>query len=190
MALPGIRHPAAPLPGGGLLPQRLVRRAVRIHHVADDGKGCRPGRRESRAAVRHRELRGGEPLEGGGGERRPGADAAGAASVGGRVRRAELPPGAEEEDQAAIVPVAQAKIEPGVDPYLPMSEEKLDFLRRWSRLKRESSAAAPLEKVEPEKPVALPALDSLTFESDFKAFMRSKIEEGVKRAALKKLSPT
>jgi len=68
-----------------------------------------------------------------------------------------------------------------------MSEEKLDFLRRWSRLKRQSAAAAPLEKVEPEKPVELPALDSLTFESDFKAFMHSKIEAGVKRAALKKL---
>ena len=31
------------------------------------------------------------------------------------------------------------------------------------------------------------ALDSLSFESDFKAFMHSKVEEGVKRAALKKL---
>jgi len=68
-----------------------------------------------------------------------------------------------------------------------MSDEKHDFLRRWSRLKRESAAAAPPAKAEPEKPVALPALDSLTFESDFKAFMHSKIEESVKRAALRKL---
>ena len=67
-----------------------------------------------------------------------------------------------------------------------MSEEKQDFLRRWSRLKRES-AASPVKKIETENPVELPALDSLTFESDFKAFMQSKVEQSVKRAALKKL---
>jgi hypothetical protein len=33
----------------------------------------------------------------------------------------------------------------------------------------------------------LPAIDSLNFDSDFKAFMHSKVEESVKRAALKKL---
>jgi hypothetical protein len=69
-----------------------------------------------------------------------------------------------------------------------MSEEKQDFLRRWSRLKKEAAAApaaAGKETVEP--PVELPALDSLTFESDFKAFMGAKVEQSVKRAALKKL---
>jgi hypothetical protein len=67
-----------------------------------------------------------------------------------------------------------------------VSEEKQDFLRRWSRLKNE--AAVPAKKETPvEKPVELPALDSLNFESDFKAFMHSKVEEAVKRAALKKL---
>ncbi len=67
-----------------------------------------------------------------------------------------------------------------------MSEAKQDFLRRWSRLKHE--AKAPAAKTgEAATPAELPPLDSLTFESDFKAFMRSKIEEGVKRAALKKL---
>ena len=65
-----------------------------------------------------------------------------------------------------------------------MDDGKQDFLRRWSRLKRESAAQKP---VAPEKPPQLPPLDSLTFESDFKAFMHSKVEEGVKRAALKKL---
>ena len=65
-----------------------------------------------------------------------------------------------------------------------MGEEKQDFLRRWSRLKRESAAQKPAA---PENPPQLPPLDSLTFESDFKAFMHSKVEEGVKRAALKKL---
>ena len=60
-----------------------------------------------------------------------------------------------------------------------------DFLRRWSRLKRQTTAPAPASGAE-TAPV-LPPLDSLTFESDFKEFMHSKVEEGVKRAALKKL---
>jgi hypothetical protein len=60
-----------------------------------------------------------------------------------------------------------------------------DFLRRWSRLKRGS--ATPSAAPSPDPAPALPPLESLTFESDFKAFMHSKVEEGVKRAALKKL---
>jgi hypothetical protein len=68
-----------------------------------------------------------------------------------------------------------------------MSEEKQDFLRRWSRLKREAAVPSPVRTVDDEKPVALPPLDSLSFESDFKAFMHSKVEQSVKRAALKKL---
>jgi hypothetical protein len=69
-----------------------------------------------------------------------------------------------------------------------MSEEKQDFLRRWSRLKHEAAAKKPLpaENVS-EKAPALPPLDSLNFESDFKAFMHAKVEQSVKRAALKKL---
>ena len=66
-----------------------------------------------------------------------------------------------------------------------MSEDK-DFLRRWSRLKRETGAAVQKTDVPSEMP-ALPNVDSLTFESDFKDFMHSKVEESVKRAALKKL---
>jgi hypothetical protein len=75
-----------------------------------------------------------------------------------------------------------------------MSDDKQDFLRRWSRLKREAAQAAaapPVKKTQTqaqtENSVPLPSLDSLTFESDFKAFMQAKVEEGVKRAALKKL---
>ena len=68
-----------------------------------------------------------------------------------------------------------------------MSDEKQDFLRRWSRLKKEAAAAPAVKKDIVEQPVELPALDSLTFESDFKAFMHAKVEESVKRAALKKL---
>lgn len=70
-----------------------------------------------------------------------------------------------------------------------------EFLRRWSRLKREAAApsASPAAKPSPpaqaqeEKPPELPPLESLGFESDFKAFMHAKVEESVKRAALKKL---
>jgi hypothetical protein len=64
-----------------------------------------------------------------------------------------------------------------------------DFLRRWSRVKREASAGAarPLAPAEETVAPQLPAIDSLTFESDFKDFMHSKVEQSVKRAALKKL---
>jgi hypothetical protein len=72
-----------------------------------------------------------------------------------------------------------------------MAGDKEAFLSRWSRVKREAVAeaanpapAAPAAAV-PEKP--LPPVDQLNFESDFTAFMTSKVEEGVKRAALKKL---
>jgi hypothetical protein len=65
-----------------------------------------------------------------------------------------------------------------------MGEDKEDFLRRWSRRKHQAAAQKPV--VQDPAP-QLPPLDSLTFESDFKAFMHSKVEEGVKRAALKKL---
>lgn len=69
-----------------------------------------------------------------------------------------------------------------------MAGDKDPFLSRWSRRKLEvakvPAAAAPAAAA--EAPV-LPALDSLSFESDFTAFMHAKVDEGVKRAALKKL---
>jgi hypothetical protein len=61
-----------------------------------------------------------------------------------------------------------------------------DFLRRWARLKRASNAAPAKSDVSETAP-QLPAIDSLSFESEFKDFMHSKVEESVKRAALKKL---
>ena len=69
-----------------------------------------------------------------------------------------------------------------------MAQDPRDFLRRWSRRKQDAAAQAAEKKPAPagEAP-ALPSPDSLTFESDFKAFMHAKVEEGVKRAALKKL---
>ena len=70
-----------------------------------------------------------------------------------------------------------------------MSEEKPDFLRRWSRLKREAAATAPPKPAPaaPEKPPELPSIDSLNFDSDFTGFMKAKVDESLKRAALKKL---
>jgi hypothetical protein len=61
-----------------------------------------------------------------------------------------------------------------------MSSDEHNFLRRWSRLKRQPPEVSVA-------PAELPALEALTYESDFGAFMRAKVDEGVKRAALKKL---
>ena len=59
-----------------------------------------------------------------------------------------------------------------------------DFLQRWSRRKREAASAAAA----PASPQpALPALEEVSFESDFKAFMHAKVDEGIRRAALRKL---
>jgi len=68
-----------------------------------------------------------------------------------------------------------------------------DFLRRWSRLKHEHAAEPekPLEKKEDAaaaKPAApLPALDKLSPDSDFTGFMQPKVEDALRRAALKTL---
>jgi hypothetical protein len=67
-----------------------------------------------------------------------------------------------------------------------MAQDRDDFLRRWSRRKREAVAPAPKSAATDPAP-KLPSVDSLTFESDFKDFMHAKVEESVKRAALKKL---
>ena len=70
-----------------------------------------------------------------------------------------------------------------------MAEEKEKenekFLSRWSRLKRESKA---LPEKTPETPApVLPPLDKLTPDSDFTGFMHPKVEDALRRAALKKL---
>ncbi len=66
------------------------------------------------------------------------------------------------------------------------------FLARWSRLKRESRAAQgnparPAPSPAEDPPPPLPPLESLSFNSDFRAFMHPKVDEGLRRAALKKL---
>jgi hypothetical protein len=68
-----------------------------------------------------------------------------------------------------------------------MARDPLDFLRRWSRRKLEAATQAPAEAPASGELPPLPSPDSLSFESDFKAFMHAKVKESVKRAALKKL---
>jgi hypothetical protein len=86
------------------------------------------------------------------------------------------------------------------------------FLGRWSRLKREAAAAEPVLPVSPAVtsdnveahddpavaqvpqtgaiPAEPPPLESLGFDSDYRAFLGQKVDEGLKRAALKKLFHT
>jgi len=66
-----------------------------------------------------------------------------------------------------------------------MAEEKEKFLSRWSRLKNESKDL-PQKTEEAPVPI-LPPLDKLTPESDFTGFMHPKVEDALRRAALKKL---
>lgn len=64
----------------------------------------------------------------------------------------------------------------------------MSFVKRWARLKQQAVVAQPPPaKAGAKEAAELPALDSLTFDSDFAAFLRADIEESVKRAALKKL---
>ena len=62
-------------------------------------------------------------------------------------------------------------------------EKKEAFLNRWSRLKREG---VPEKQDETPKP-AVPPVDKLTPESDFTPFMHPKVEDALRRVALKKL---
>ena len=85
-----------------------------------------------------------------------------------------------------------------------MSEENEGFLSRWSRRKRavvegrapeEAMPPAPLEAkpeappAEPEDefdPASLPPIESLTIESDFKAFLHRKVPLDLRAAALRR----
>lgn len=74
-----------------------------------------------------------------------------------------------------------------------MSEDEEGFLKRWSRLKQEvkepppaKPAAAPA--LDPEAPPPeLPPVEKLTMDSDFRGFFHPKVDENLRRAALKKL---
>jgi hypothetical protein len=68
-----------------------------------------------------------------------------------------------------------------------MSKDKT-FLRRWSRRKHESAeATAEARPAEAAAPPQLPPVENLSFESDFKDFMRPEVDRETRRAALKKL---
>jgi hypothetical protein len=61
------------------------------------------------------------------------------------------------------------------------------FASRWARLKRASAQSAPTAPSAPSPAPALPPPESLGFDSDFAAFMHTKVDEGVRRAALRRL---
>jgi hypothetical protein len=67
---------------------------------------------------------------------------------------------------------------------MAQDKETETFLGRWSRLKREEKLP---EKKDDTAPPALPPLDKLTPESDFSPFMHPKVEDALRRTALKKL---
>jgi hypothetical protein len=64
-------------------------------------------------------------------------------------------------------------------------EKKEAFLERWSRLKKEEKRALPATEQKPAP--ALPPVEKLTAESDFTGFMHPKVEQALRRVALKKL---
>ena len=79
-----------------------------------------------------------------------------------------------------------------------MSEEReagqQGFLARWSRRKLEARESAP-EEVAPAAPreaadeaaPPLPAVEDLTIDSDFRGFFHPKVDEDLRRSALRKL---
>ena len=64
-------------------------------------------------------------------------------------------------------------------------EKKEAFLERWSRLKNEKRD--PPEKTDEAPVQPLPPVEKLTPESDFSGFMSPKVEDALRRVALKKL---
>ena len=94
----------------------------------------------------------------------------------------------------------------GDDKPVPATREAFS-LERWSRLKREAARADPRpapqigRAVAPAaqetastaastpaaEPTALPDVESLNFDSDFTAFLGPRVDDGLKRRALKKL---
>jgi Protein of unknown function (DUF3306) len=68
------------------------------------------------------------------------------------------------------------------------TEDKEAFLNRWSRLKKEQKEEQKAVPAKDERPApTLPPVDKLTPESDFSGFMHPKVEDALRRVALKKL---
>jgi hypothetical protein len=74
-----------------------------------------------------------------------------------------------------------------------MAEGDEAFLSRWSRLKREEAAkpaqpaAAPAEAPKPVPQEELPPVESLTLDSDYRAFLQPGVGADLRKAALTKL---
>jgi hypothetical protein len=75
-----------------------------------------------------------------------------------------------------------------------MTEDQEGFLKRWSRLKQEVKEQPPVKPaaaepaLDPEAPPPeLPPVEKLTMDSDFRGFFHPKVDENLRRAALKKL---
>jgi len=72
------------------------------------------------------------------------------------------------------------------------TEAPEEFLSRWSRRKQQAreQQAAPPAAVTPatqDKPPELPPVEGLNMDSDFRGFLHPKVDESLRRAALKKL---
>ena len=67
------------------------------------------------------------------------------------------------------------------------------FLGRWSRMKTEARTAEPEPPAQATLPAAeevppeLPPVESLTIDSDFRGFFHPKVDEDLRRSALRKL---
>src|SRR5258706_1554312 len=120
------------------------------------------------------------------------------AAVDRRIRLRALHAGAEEEGALRQQQGQGRRFAPrrgymSRKPEEPATgEDREAFASRWSRMKeaaRQSPPQAPAEKaVDPKAPAPeLTPVDKLTIDSDFRAFFHPKVEEGVRRAALKKL---
>ena len=80
------------------------------------------------------------------------------------------------------------------DTNIPRDSEP--FVERWSRRKsearseaesRKTEGAAPTPAAVDQAPPALPPVEKLDFDSDYRAFFHPKVSEDTRRAALKKL---
>jgi hypothetical protein len=68
------------------------------------------------------------------------------------------------------------------------------FLGRWSRVKTEARAAeaappvpVPAQRGADDEPPVLPPVEELTLDSDFSGFFHPKVDEDLRRSALRKL---
>ncbi|HJQ64151.1 MAG TPA: DUF3306 domain-containing protein [Burkholderiales bacterium] len=75
-----------------------------------------------------------------------------------------------------------------------MAERDERFLSRWARLKQKAAHEAPASERTPatpdtarDAPPALPPLEKLTLESDYTGFFHPKVDDNLRRAALKRL---